>query len=362
MDTHPDSPEGMHSDMDGMDLEFAPDVDTEGCGWGGNFAGLPDAEDVPTPSRVGHSLHQELQEHAAPPEMSHLRRFLASTLRCDIQALERGGGGDCLFLSIAAGLQTVTAAQPDTTPALEAKLAMPIAAASRIALAQRLRWLVAEQLEAMQPEEFLDLLILFRCEEVLAQQHVPGAVWQDGWSPTQLLTQHGLHELLTAENVQAVGPNDDMGPEHILILYRRGNHSVQLPVPNGVSSLRALRVAVGNFFRQPGHVHWGTATDLRMLAVALDIGFIVFSSAPQDGAVGRRWIYGLNCDRGDFPLWMVLYNRGNVHFQLAALMCHVRRLRHSVFRTAELPETVVQHYNLCNGRNPIGSHYRGGVN
>ena len=239
-------------------------------------------------------------------------------MNCDIHALDAGGGGDCLFLSIAAGLHMISDLQPEVQQSVADAMGLPIAGNSRARLAQRLRQLVALQLEAMQPEEFLDLLITCSNEERLVQQGVQGALWQDRWSPAQLLTQFGYQDLLQADSVVAVSADEDMRPEDITILYRRSNNSVLLPVPNGVNTLRALQTAMADFFRQPGHMHWGTVTDLRMLAVALNIGCIVFSDAPQDGSAASRWIYGLNCDRGDFPLWMVLYNSGNVHFQLAA--------------------------------------------
>ena len=251
------------------------------------------------------------------PTSARLRSFLASTMNCNVHALDAGGGGDCLFLSIAAGLHMISDLQPEVQRSVADAVGLPIAGTSRAQLAQRLRELVAGQLEGMQPEEFLDLLITYCSEERLAQQGVRGALWQDRWSPGQLLTQFGYQDLLQADSVVAVSANEDMQPEDITILYRRNNVPVLLSVANGVNTLRALQTAMADCFRQPGHMHWGTVTDVRMLTVALNIGCVVFSDTPQDGSAARRWIYGLNCDRGDFPLWMVLYNSGNVHFQLA---------------------------------------------
>jgi hypothetical protein len=298
----------------------------------------------------------DLHTKAATPA---LQKFVARSMNLSIVALGAGGGGDCLFLSIAAGLHILDKSQPEATAEITARTGVPITGSPRDALAKSLRRLVADQLESMTPEDFLNLLITLTFMERSAQQKLEGAFWHDRWSPQQLLIDFGFGDLLAAETVLAVSANEDMGPQDIVVLFRKDNDPHSLPLDNGATNLRALQGAVGDVFSQPGHTHWGTVTDVQMLAVALNVGMIVFSSQDQGQ---DHWIYGLNCDRGDFPLWMVLYNRSNQHFLLGAITVDPNRPGTTVFPTADLPPMLLEHYNVCNGDAPVGSQYRGGVN
>ena len=109
-------------------------------------------------------------------------------------------------------------------------------------------------------------------------------------------------------------------------------------------------------------MHWGTVTDVKILADVLDMGLIVFASANQGGsAEDSRWIYGTNFDRADYPHWMLLYNIDNVHFQLAGLAPLCGDPSTSVFRIDDVPDALKEHYNRCNGHCIMGSKYRGGI-
>ena len=131
------------------------------------------------------------------------------------------------------------------------------------------------------------------------------------------------------------------------------------PCESGLTKLTALKAAVGDRFTQMGQMHWGTTTDVGLLAEALNIGFIVFSSLMQgDG----RWIYGLNLKRAEFPFWILLYNSNEVHFQVPVLSNQeVLATPTSVYQTSELPRALAQHFELCN-KMTIGQRDRGGVN
>ncbi len=95
-----------------------------------------------------------------------------------------------------------------------------------------------------------------------------------------------------------------------------------------------------------------------MLADAFNVGFIVFASREQGQ---RRWIQGLNLERGDYPYWMLLYWIDPVHYQLAALQSAGDARSRAFYATQHLPLQVVQHYNLCNGSSPIGRAHYGGI-
>eukprot|EP00973_Karenia_brevis_P040798 5648032-Karenia_brevis.AAC.1 len=58
-------------------------------------------------------------------------------------------------------------------------------------------------------------------------------------------------------------------------------------VPQGRAMLHTLLQEVQAIFRRCGNDHWATEADVSRLAVALDIGFFLFSSAIVNGQV--KW-------------------------------------------------------------------------
>ena len=120
---------------------------------------------------------------------------------------------------------------------------------------------------------------------------------------------------------------------------------------NGSGILCELRAQVRDVFQTPGDLHWGTITDIAMLAEHLNVGFIVWSSTCQGNG---RWIYGLNLSRGDVPHWMMLYCRDVTHYQLAQLHAPDLPTPRCFFPMHTIPAPLASHYNLCNGSAPIG--------
>ena len=86
------------------------------------------------------------------------------------------------------------------------------------------------------------------------------------------------------------------------------------------------------------------------------------SNNPQQrNADGARWMFGLNLERADFPYWMMLYNIDCMHFQLLICSSAECPQEHtSVFASAELPQALKHHWNLCNERT-FGSASQGGI-
>ena len=247
---------------------------------------------------------------------------------------EAGGGGDCLFLSIAASLRELCAQHLDASAFLEARAGLSVTARSNLDIAAYLRKLVAQQLQTMEPESFLDLVLTLAFSE-----RTQGARWQEGWSPRLELCQAGFQTLLTANNVVAVSANEFGRPEDLVILYRKDNVDTPWACSDGMTKLAALKGAVADRFAQMGQTHWGTTTDVGLLSEALNVGFVVLSSQMQ----GRgRWIYGLNLKRTDFPFWVLVYNSGLVHFQVPVLSAlDGSAPYHSVFRSEELPRAYL---------------------
>jgi hypothetical protein len=221
------------------------------------------------------------------------------------------------------------------------------------AVAMGLRSLVKDRLSIMEPEVFLDFMITLEADE-----RVQGADWPEGWSPQQELRRAGFQTLLDAENVRAVSANEDGRPEDIIIIFRQDGRDEVWPLTGGRDKLAELKRTVSEHFAELGNNHWGTTTDIAMLAEALNIGFIVFGSHVLGSG---HWIHGLNLERADFPFWILLYNAGAVHFQLAEVSSQAAaEPPRSAFTTGDIPRGLAQHYNLCNEKH-IGQGSSGGV-
>ena len=163
-----------------------------------------------------------------------------------------------------------------------------------------------------------------------------------------------------ADTVEAVGANEDGRPSDILVTYRVGVTSHTVPVADGTSMLAVLRQSLQEIFAECGGMHWGTQMDMAMLAEALNVGFMTFTSAEQGHG---QWINGLNLERGDHPFWILLYwlDRDPAHYQLLELQRSSDLRSHTFFSIGELPEPIVNHYNSCNASSPIGQAYYGGI-
>ena len=150
----------------------------------------------------------------------------------------------------------------------------------------------------------------------------------------------------------------------------KDSHHQEVPVPiaNGRAKIRDLRNFMRCTFCQPGNNHWGTPMDIALLAEALNVGIIIFSSRSQGrGRDGTdKWIYGVNLARGDFPFWITLYNSEDgygrpVHFQVAELTSQgPNDVEACYFSTSALPDALVTHYNQCNDKS-VGEESQGGV-
>ena len=140
-------------------------------------------------------------------------------------------------------------------------------------IARALRVLVSEVLIAKPPEEFLNLFLT----RAFAEQAAPD-LWHDLWSPAGLFRDVGFESLRQLERVRACGAERD-GTS--LIIVGGGQRSeISLCFHNGDHQLRRLREMCAETFRTMGHHHWVTATDVVILAEALNIGSIIMSDRP----------------------------------------------------------------------------------
>ena len=305
------------------------------------------------------SKKQDVKRRRLPARtIAHgLKIWALEHLKLELVALEAGGGGDCLFLSIAAGLQELAISNPNFRQHGCCTMLDFDVGASSFEIARALRHIVGQRVSEKPPEEFLDLMLTWALTEKAAPN-----TWLDGWSPSELLSECGFDFLLNFENVRAVGctPGDD--PDSLVFVGRCGSHDVSYRVDNGNVILDNLRRACQNHLSIMGNHHWGTATDVVMLSEALNVGFMILSNTAQQwNAQDSRWMFGLNLERADFPYWMTLYNIDQTHFQLLACTdLNSGPTETCIFSAAETPLALRTHWNLCNERH-FGAASQGGI-
>ena len=117
-----------------------------------------------------------------------------------------------------------------------------------------------------------------------------------------------------------------------------------------------LRIRMQEIWSTPGNCHWGTVTDVAMLADALDIGFIIFPNSPF-GRNHERWMYGVHTQKRNFPYWVMLYCEHVTHFLLAEVATTEAASYTCFFSDVDLPSTLRDHWSLCNP----ASLYHGGL-
>ena len=263
-----------------------------------------------------------------------------------LTALEAGGGGDCLFHSIAAIAEQILFERPNSRTYFEPHLKFEDFFKGKTHMVRKLRKVVADGLIQLQPEIFLNIILSSMNSERIG-------IWEDGWSPAKVLKGAGFAFLVTANAnvVEAMGENEDGAPGDMLVRYTNGTDSLVHVLKNGAVRLTQLQEHIRNIWSTPGNTHWGTVTDAAMLSLALRLGFVIFSSQEQGV---ERWIKGTNMEDATFPYWGLIYCINDQHFQVAEAQPVGARKRAMYFERETLPASIVAHYNHCNNACPIG--------
>ncbi|CEM38169.1 unnamed protein product [Vitrella brassicaformis CCMP3155] len=178
---------------------------------------------------------------------------------------ETGGGGDCLFYSIAEGLASGGLVDTDGSPYTVPKLRRIVA---RAFVGRR------------EGGEYDEKLFRERMDAFVALE-ASGEQWPDEWSPSAIMEQDAY--------VDTKGVIWD------------------------TSTMAQKADAVEHELSQCGNSHWGTAVDLELLEDVLDVGFIILSQQ-----TGRVYNYRLDSDTTR-EHYMLLFYQDDIHFQLAAL-------------------------------------------
>ena len=276
---------------------------------------------------------------------------------CLIRALEAGGGGDCLFHSIAAGLaQMVLHLGDDATNHVSDRVQLQELSSSSSAV-RALRQLSASATDRWHPEAFLDYMV----NRSLA--HQLGDL-QDLWNPTQLLMECGFEAIVGCESVLAFGDAPDGEPGDAVIriarteAYRGGapRQEELCLLVDGWTKLEALRSRVKVQIFTPGNTHWGDQFDVQNLSDVLDIGILMFCDRLQNN--GGSCLYNIGSQRDAFPYWMALWWDEPTHFRLAQISyanrtSEVSHEEHqpnvvSCWHLPDLPPALLQQYKACN--------------
>ena len=129
-----------------------------------------------------------------------------------MRSLDAGGGGDCLFHSIAAIVEAIILDVSESTHRFEPYLEVADFFRGKQFVANKLRAIVAAELVNMQPEAFLNIILS-------SWNHERCGGWADAWSPGQELGRAGFDFLVRgrANAVEAIGENEDAAPGDMLV-------------------------------------------------------------------------------------------------------------------------------------------------
>ena len=202
----------------------------------------------------------------------------------------------------------------------------------------------------MTPEDLLNFVVT-SCQQQAAH------AWLDTWDPRDLLEASGFGALCNAQHVHAIGANEDARVEDIVVCFQGEDGINHLPLADGRAKLAVLRNELHEELQKCGNVHWATVTDVVALGEILNLGFIIFSDVPQEGS----HVYSLSQSRADYDWWVLLYCRGNTHYQLASWKSVNSNSSQSFFHVSEIPRPLQAAFNIANANCPIGQAHGGGI-
>lgn len=212
---------------------------------------------------------------------------------------DAGGGGNCMFLSIAAALLEI----PKNIPALKGLDAQTLRERAAAGIVGS-RALLSGTASKAEEDAFLTRLSVLSAME-------DGGSWEDGFSPTNIYTK----DVYTTSSGTVM--NTKTAQEKARALYHELSH--------------------------PGAPHWGMAMDLEVLEEQLPIGFIVFK---DDGS-----LYPLGTRRDQTKdAYILMYFRPG-HFQQAAVGVSAATAR-SALLPDEIPD-FVQAVHWVDARAPV---------
>ena len=282
-----------------------------------------------------------------------VRTHLGNGVR--VQSQETGGGGDCLYLSLAAVLQKMWEGGDAAAAHVRAKIPEELLAGGRMALARHLRHLTAERFNLWSWEDLLNFILR-------AVQDKTSGQWQDEWNPVELLAQSHLSVLTGYESCVFVSDSPDGDVGDVVVKLESTPHQGSriedaIPITQGLAHLRTMLAKLQAEYHRCGNHHWGDVNDLKALSDSLDLGVCTFCDRLQ----ARGFLYNNCFDRGDFPFFVALWWFEPTHFRMAELSMNAQDTFRSFWSVEDLPAALRTHYDKCNPQDPVGAAYRGDV-
>ena len=118
-------------------------------------------------------------------------------------------------------------------------------------------------------------------------------------------------------------------------------------ISQGESAVAGLRNTLKTQFERTGNSHWGMETDVKNLAQALNIGFLVFADGLQKN--GTQCLVNLNLHNFEEPAYYAcLWWMEPVHFRLCQLKLDEHAPWQCFFKKEDMPPSLRAHVWECN--------------
>ena len=328
---------------------MASPVPSSACGTPGCFPGSAGCAHLLASSPHAAAPLLGWAQGLASPVSQGLQRYISNLTAAaaggpwNLDSVDFGGAGDCLFLSIAGILARMVLQGGEPARHVLRKIPSSIFARGKYAVMQALRDEAATVFHQWSEEDVLNFMFT-ACMEMDRGAHL------DRWDPFHLLAECSLQSMATRgsvpETIRAWQDEPD-GSAVAQLAYaeaRRGgvaprDHIVRLP--DGTESLRQLRYKLAHWMSRPGNVHWGTQTDVCSLSERLELGILLFRDRLPTGS--QSCVYNIGSQRDRYPHWIALWWIEPTHFRGAQLQCQ------SSWTDEELPQALRDQYAACNG-------------
>eukprot|EP00959_Pyramimonas_sp_CCMP1952_P439125 9192751-Pyramimonas_sp.AAC.1 len=203
-----------------------------------------------------------------------------------LQGIEFGGGGDCLFLSIAGILARMVVHGGEPAQHVLQKIPKSVFDEGQRAVMLELRRQAAQVFHAWDDLDVLNFMIT-ACMRARHRDH------PDEWDPFEVLHACNMQALASPDNVpDAVRAwQDEPDGDAVAIVgctdARRGggaSQEIHVRIPRGAAGLLQLRCTLEDVMSRPGHAHWGTETDVASLSDRLQLGVLLFRDRLPSGS------------------------------------------------------------------------------
>ena len=166
-----------------------------------------------------------------------------------------------------------------------------------------------------------------------------------------MLRERHLECIIGMDTVRAVGAASSGQSADIIInvdssVAQQGARPRQdhnIIISEGEAKLASMLADLQDVFSTTGNMHWGDATDARLLSDALGIGFFVFADQLQDE--GRCCLYSMNQLRGDFQFFVNIWWDEPMHFRAAGFQSTPGSTIHRCYAQSEVPEMLQTQFN-----------------